>query len=99
MTITEQPSDRPPGWDWRNEGSCRGTDTDMFFSPDDREQRTARARRERRAKQICADCPVLSECRTHALTAAEHYGIWGGMSETERARLGRRHIHRGTTSR
>ncbi|PBC48075.1 transcriptional regulator [Rhodococcus sp. ACS1] len=95
MTITEYPSDRPSGWDWRHEGSCRGTDTATFFSPDDREQRTVRTRRERRAKQICQDCPVLRECRTHALTAAEHYGIWGGMSETERARLGRRrHTHR-----
>lgn len=94
MTITGQLSDRPQGWDWRHEGSCRGTDTDMCFSPDDREQRTARARRERRAKQVCGDCPVLSECRTHALTAAEHYGIWGGMSETERARFGRRHVQR-----
>ncbi|QHE68369.1 WhiB family transcriptional regulator [Rhodococcus sp. WAY2] len=95
MTIaTEHHTDRPPGLDWRHEGSCRGTDTDMFFSPDDREQRTIRARRERRAKQICGDCPVLSECRTHALTAAERYGIWGGMSETERARLGRRHGQR-----
>lgn len=94
MTITEHQSDRSSGWDWRHGGSCRGTDTEMFFSPEDREQRTVRARRERRAKQICQDCPVLPECRTHALTAAEHYGIWGGMSETERARLGRRHTQR-----
>ncbi|EKT77219.1 WhiB family transcriptional regulator [Rhodococcus opacus] len=94
MNIIEHPSDRPPGWDWRHEGSCRGTDTDMFFTPDDHEQRTIRARRERRAKQICQDCPVLPQCRKHALTAAERYGIWGGMSETERARLGRRHTQR-----
>ena len=94
MTFTENHSGRPPDWDWRLEGSCRGTDTDIFFPPDDREKRTIRARRERRAKQICRDCPVLPECRSHAFTAAERHGIWGGMSETERARLGRRYTQR-----
>jgi hypothetical protein len=32
---------------------------------------------------------VLAECRAHALTTETH-GIWGGMSETERARHTRR---------
>jgi WhiB family redox-sensing transcriptional regulator len=91
MTTTELPSDRPAPtrWDWRVHGSCRDIDLDMFFAPDDRERRTVRTRRERHAKQICRHCPVLVECRTHAITAAERYGIWGGMSETERARLAR----------
>lgn len=79
MNAPEYSSDRThdAGWGWWHQGSCRGSNTDMFFAPDDREQRTVRARRERRAKQICQDCPVLRECRTHALTAAERYGIWG----------------------
>ncbi|MBC2642008.1 MULTISPECIES: WhiB family transcriptional regulator [unclassified Rhodococcus (in: high G+C Gram-positive bacteria)] len=75
--------------DWQDRGSCRGTDTDMFFSPEG-ERGHARARRERAAKQICQDCPVLTECRTHAFTAAEPYGIWGGLSETDRNRHRRR---------
>ncbi|MBH5143470.1 WhiB family transcriptional regulator [Rhodococcus erythropolis] len=76
-----------PGWQHR--GSCRGADIEMFFSPDG-ESRSARAQRERAAKQICQACPVLAECRAHALTATEAYGIWGGMSETERTRHTRR---------
>ncbi|QTJ70193.1 WhiB family transcriptional regulator (plasmid) [Rhodococcus sp. ZPP] len=75
--------------DWQRRASCRGTDTDMFFSPDG-ERGHVRAQREHAAKQICQDCPVLTECRIHALTAAEAYGIWGGMSETDRARYTRR---------
>ncbi|MFC9553926.1 WhiB family transcriptional regulator [Rhodococcus sp. NPDC056960] len=75
--------------DWQHRGSCRGTDTEMFFSPDG-ERGYARAQRERAAKQICQDCPVLTECRTHAVTAAEPYGIWGGLSETDRNRHKRR---------
>mgnify|MGYP002753500384 CR=1 FL=1 len=29
-------------------------------------------------------CPVLEECRDHALSTREPYGVWGGMSEEER---------------
>ncbi|MFC9840716.1 WhiB family transcriptional regulator [Rhodococcus sp. NPDC127530] len=75
--------------DWQHRALCRGTDTDLFFSPDG-ERGNVRARRERAAKQICQDCPVLDDCRAYALTATESYGIWGGMSETERARHARR---------
>ncbi|QDQ95235.1 WhiB family transcriptional regulator [Rhodococcus sp. WB9] len=103
-----------PAQDWQHRASCRGTNTDLFFSPDG-ERGNVRARRERAAKQICQDCPVLEQCRAHALTATEAYGIWGGMSETERSRHIRRtrvparhrdaahapapHHHRSTCSR
>ncbi|HAT1355015.1 TPA: WhiB family transcriptional regulator, partial [Corynebacterium striatum] len=36
------------------------------------------------AKAICNSCPVLELCREHALRSAEPYGVWGGMSESER---------------
>jgi len=75
--------------DWQHRASCLGTDTERFFSPDG-ERGNVRAQREHAAKQICQDCPVLAECRTHALAATEAYGIWGGMSENERARQTRR---------
>ncbi|TQC47321.1 WhiB family transcriptional regulator [Rhodococcus sp. WS4] len=75
--------------DWQHRASCRGTDTEMFFSPDG-ERGSVRAQREHAAKRICHDCPVLVDCRAHALTATEAYGIWGGMSESERARHTRR---------
>ncbi|ABH00142.1 possible transcriptional regulator, WhiB family protein (plasmid) [Rhodococcus jostii RHA1] len=80
---------RPLDRDWQHRALYRGTDTDLFFSPDG-ERGNVRARRERAAKQICQDCPALDNCRAHALTATEGYGIWGDMSETERARHARR---------
>jgi WhiB family redox-sensing transcriptional regulator len=46
--------------------------------------------REHRAKAICRECPVLEKCRDHALAVGEVYGIWGGMSESERATVDRR---------
>jgi hypothetical protein len=40
-----------------------------------------------RAKAICRSCPVITECLDHALRVRESYGVWGGHTEDERARL------------
>ena len=68
-------------WDWQLRGACRGVDSAVFFPPDG-ERGRARAKRERQAKEWCRNCPVLAECRVHALSVGEPYGIWGGMSES-----------------
>ena len=70
-------------WDWQMEGLCRGVDSSFFFHPDG-DRGPARAQREARAKAMCARCPVLEQCRAHAMAVQEPYGIWGGMSESER---------------
>lgn len=82
-------------WDWQLHGSCRGMDSTFFFHPDG-ERGPARARREARAKAVCRDCPVLAQCRRHALAVREPYGVWGGLSESERDTLtsARRRRHR-----
>jgi len=33
---------------------------------------------------VCASCPVIAQCRAHALAVQEPYGIWGGLSEDDR---------------
>ncbi|WP_059020615.1 WhiB family transcriptional regulator [Mycobacterium sp. M26] len=73
-------------WDWQRRGVCRAADSSVFFGPDG-ETRAARVRRERAAKTLCHGCPVIAECRRHALNAGEPYGIWGGLSAAERERL------------
>ena len=70
-------------WDWQLQGACRGENSDVFYHPDG-ERGRARAQRENRAKAICNSCPVIDLCREHALQFAEPYGVWGGMSESER---------------
>jgi WhiB family redox-sensing transcriptional regulator len=30
---------------------------------------------------VCRSCPVLQNCREHALQVKEPYGVWGGMTE------------------
>jgi WhiB family transcriptional regulator, redox-sensing transcriptional regulator len=74
------------GSDWRLRARCKGQPLEFFFAPDD-EKGSRRLGREQRAKQICQSCPVLELCRTHALNAPEHYGVWGGMTPLERRRL------------
>jgi WhiB family transcriptional regulator, redox-sensing transcriptional regulator len=70
-------------WDWQMRGACRGMDSALFFHPEN-ERGPARAEREVRAKQICGGCLVLDRCRAHALAVHEPYGVWGGLSESER---------------
>lgn len=70
-------------WEWQRHGNCRNLDSSVFFHPDG-ERGFARADRVARAKRICMSCPVIVQCRHHALTAEEPFGVWGGLDETER---------------
>ncbi|MGH3797752.1 MAG: WhiB family transcriptional regulator [Pseudonocardiaceae bacterium] len=83
--LPEANTDR---WDWQLRGACRGLDSAYFFHPDN-ERGAQRAARVSRAKSICRRCPVLAQCRGHALAVQEPYGIWGGLTENEREHLRR----------
>ena len=76
--------------EWSDAAACRGVEGLLFFSPEVSESKDARLRRERQAKQLCADCPVRENCLSTALTQRESYGIWGGLTEIERRALLRR---------
>jgi WhiB family transcriptional regulator, redox-sensing transcriptional regulator len=73
-------------WDWQLSARCRGEDPSIFFHPDG-ERGHKRKRRQRRAKDLCNECPVAIQCRQHALTFHERFGTWGGLSEDERDKL------------
>ncbi|MCW2686522.1 MAG: Transcription factor WhiB-like protein [Mycobacterium sp.] len=49
---------------------CHAEDPDLWFaeSPVDLE----------RAKALCADCPIRSQCLAAALEREEPWGVWGG---------------------
>jgi WhiB family redox-sensing transcriptional regulator len=70
-------------WDWQLRAACRNLDSAAFFPPE-RERGNERRRREAVAKQVCSGCPVIEQCRRHALAAEERYGVWGGLTETDR---------------
>jgi len=61
-------------------------DTAAFYHPEN-ERGPSRTGRERRAKAVCATCPVIDSCLRWALAAREPYGVWGGLSVEEREAL------------
>jgi WhiB family redox-sensing transcriptional regulator len=79
-----------PNWGWQDDAACRGKEVVLFFGPDG-ERQPERDIRERKAKTLCASCPVRTECLAHALDHRIEFGVWGGMTERERRALLRRH--------
>lgn len=82
MTYSENPA----------AAACAGTDLVLWFGPNEDEYAEPvdqRQWRERRAKQVCAECPVRTECLTDELTrpVADQYGVRGGMTAPDRRRL------------
>ena len=73
-------------WSWRLRAACRHVDSAVFFPPDG-ERPPQRDARETRAKAICGGCPVIRQCAAYAIQYGERYGVWGGLSERERAAL------------
>ena len=66
--------------DWRIAAKCRDTLLPDFFFPDE-------SRGIESVKAFCGDCPVRAQCLQFALETGEEHGVWGGLSEAERARL------------
>lgn len=84
--------------DWRSRAACRGTSVDMV--PTGKDEQTGEFRLTdqvrialRRAKQVCAGCPVVTRCLLDAERLTLQYGdehvqgIRGGLSERERATM------------
>jgi len=82
MSVAVEPI--PAGSAWQLSAACRNTDGTWFFASE-KERAAGRIARTARAKAMCAACPVIAECRTHALATREPFGIWGGLTEEERA--------------
>jgi len=69
----------------------------LFFGPDD-ETAPEREIRERKAKAVCASCPVRAECLDYVLRNSVRYGIWGGLNERERSLERRRRARRAASA-
>lgn len=70
-------------WEWQLRAACRGMASAVFYAPPG-ERGNRRRTRERQAQLICEGCPVRQQCAEFALTLGEAYGVWGGLTETER---------------
>ena len=49
---------------------CQVADADLWFAEDPRDLE--------RAKELCAECPLRTQCLQAAMDRAEPWGVWGG---------------------
>ena len=68
-----------PRMPWEDQARCNQYDPEIFFDPG--------TRSERRAKAVCAKCPVREECLALALASRAEFGVWGGLNSRERRTL------------
>ena len=65
---------------WRDRAACLGMDTGLFFP--------ARGENAAEAKQVCAACPVIVECREWALSQGPKLvGVYAGLTGRDRRPL------------
>ncbi|MEC9425030.1 MAG: WhiB family transcriptional regulator [Actinomycetota bacterium] len=89
LPTAEIPVVAPPDWDgktaegaastWMSQGTCAGSDPDVFFPHDGMGVEVA--------KQVCATCAVTEPCLEYALAHRIEHGVWGGCSERQRRRI------------
>jgi WhiB family redox-sensing transcriptional regulator len=60
---------------WTTAALCRGSAPDELF---------VKGAEQHKAKQVCAACPVRTECLAEALDNRIEWGVWGGLTERER---------------
>lgn len=67
---------------WQLLAACQSMDPDLFFpvSPVGRSLEQVAE-----AKAVCARCMVRRQCLAFALRTGQVHGIWGGLTEEERA--------------
>lgn len=69
---------------WRVDSACRDLPSDVFFAegPTKRSEELA-------AKEICASCVVIDACLADAIAHNVPFGVWGGLTASERRPLRR----------
>ena len=73
-------------YSWRNRSICRDTDPDLFFPVGTTGQALLQIAK---AKEVCGECPVSTECLEYALETNQDSGIWGGLDEEQRRAIRR----------
>ena len=68
--------------EWIADAPCSQTAPELFF-PEPHESGANVAL----AKQVCAACPVRQECLEWALDRGEKFGIYGGLTSTQRRKV------------
>lgn len=87
-----------PAEGWQQKAACDGADLSEFYDYEEHYIGDA-AKREARAviTVYCERCPVRQQCLFAALAGNERWGIWGGVTHTQREALAaywRRKLHK-----
>ena len=69
---------------WRADSACRNLPSDVFFA-----EGPTKRKEERAAKEICAACVVVDACLAEAIAHNVPFGVWGGLTASERRPLRR----------
>lgn len=59
---------------------------DAYF-PEHNESVQYQAYLVKQAVQGCMECPLINLCAEYAITAGEEFGIWGGLTRSQRKRM------------
>ena len=89
QNSTRATADPSFGVEWQAGAACSPSTAELFF-PLGNYRDAKQKEQARRAKRICRDCPVVSECLEYALSNNLNEtddGIWGGMTPRERRNL------------
>lgn len=63
--------------DWHVDALCATEDPELWFQPGSEDA----------AREVCVACPVRTPCADYALRNREQYGIFGGLTPEQRARI------------
>jgi WhiB family redox-sensing transcriptional regulator len=67
---------------WQKQAACRGMGVNAMYPQGRGDAWSVRA-----AKEVCAQCSVVDECKTFALEHNDWFGVWGGTSQKDRVKL------------
>lgn len=80
----QRPATPPVSEPWEDHAACVDHDRELFFPEPETHELAAPAR------AVCAACPVAEQCLEFALARPGLYGVWGGLTTSERRTLRQR---------
>jgi len=69
--------------EWMEQAICKQVDPELFVGEGHKNELR---QRHAKAVKICKTCPVIFQCRDHALRLAAKspiFGVWGGMTQAQ----------------
>lgn len=73
---------------WEHKALCKGMNQEVFFGANPMVMTRAEITN---ARSICAGCSVSRDCLIASFSQQETYGVWSGLTSTERMTYLREH--------